>query len=86
MHEPGAGPWRRAFVTHGPDPLVRRARPTYRDRMSERHDDSTGPDVMDMFDSDAGPQPVCRVCGALVAPTDVYRRAHWDWHEASNGA
>ena len=54
--------------------------------MSERDDDTTGPDVMDMFDADAGPQPVCRVCGALVAPSDVYRRAHGDWHEASNGA
>jgi hypothetical protein len=54
--------------------------------MSERDDDSTDPDVMDMFDSEAGPEPVCRVCGSLVAATDVYRRAHWDWHEASNGA
>ena len=67
-------------------PLVRPPRATYRDRMSERDDDSTSPDVMDMFDTDVGPQPVCRVCGALVAPTDTYRRAHWDWHEASNGA
>ncbi|MBC2934928.1 hypothetical protein [Nocardioides sp. zg-1228] len=53
--------------------------------MSE-HDDIAGADIDDMFDTDADPQPVCRVCGALVAATDVYRRAHWDWHEASNGA
>jgi hypothetical protein len=66
--------------------LARPPRPIYRDRMSERDDDSTDPDVMDMFDSEAGPEPVCRVCGSLVAATDVYRRAHWDWHEASNGA
>ncbi len=54
--------------------------------MSERDDSTTEPDVMDMFDTGAGSPPVCRVCGALVADTDVYRRAHWDWHEASNGA
>lgn len=53
--------------------------------MSEQ-DDTTGLDVTDMFDTDAATQPVCRVCGALVADTDVYRQAHWDWHEASNGA
>jgi hypothetical protein len=28
----------------------------------------------------------CRVCGALVAAGGDYARAHWDWHEASNGA
>jgi hypothetical protein len=54
--------------------------------MTERDDDATRSGVMDMFDPDTGPQPVCRVCGALVAATDVYRQAHWDWHEAANGA
>lgn len=28
----------------------------------------------------------CRVCGALVLAEAPYPRAHWDWHEASNGA
>jgi hypothetical protein len=26
------------------------------------------------------------VCGSLVASSDEYPKAHWDWHEASNGA
>lgn len=54
--------------------------------MSEQARDQAGPDLIDMFDADAGPQPVCRVCGSLVADTSDYRQAHWDWHEASNGA
>ena len=41
---------------------------------------------MDMFDRDGGGGIVCRVCGSLVAPMGEYPRAHWDWHEASNGA
>lgn len=44
------------------------------------------PDVLDMFDPGTDPASlVCRVCGSLVAATGRYRRAHWDWHEASNG-
>lgn len=44
------------------------------------------PDVMQMFDEHAGPGLTCRVCGSLVSDADAYPRAHWDWHEASNGA
>lgn len=54
--------------------------------MSEGAQDAAEPDLTDMFDADAGPGLVCRVCGSLVADTDDYPRAHWDWHEASNGA
>ncbi|WP_322919305.1 hypothetical protein [Nocardioides renjunii] len=47
-------------------------------------------DALDMFDDEAareaGPALVCRVCGALVSPAGDYAQAHWDWHEASNGA
>jgi hypothetical protein len=45
------------------------------------------PDVMEMYD-DTGAEPglICRVCGCLVAQAGGYPRAHWDWHEASNGA
>jgi hypothetical protein len=43
------------------------------------------PDVMDIFD-ELEPGLACRICGALVADTEPYRRAHWDWHEATNGA
>jgi len=43
------------------------------------------PDVLEIFDE--GPDGLaCRVCGSLVAPHGDYRRVHWDWHEASNGA
>ena len=43
------------------------------------------PDPMDILDStDSG--LVCRVCGSLVADEGTYPRAHYDWHEASNGA
>lgn len=48
--------------------------------------DAAEPDVMHMFDTDAGESLVCRVCGSLVAGTGEYPRAHWDWHEAPNGA
>ena len=46
------------------------------------------PDVLDMFDdgTSTGDSLVCRVCGSLVAAAGEYPRAHWDWHEASNGA
>ena len=54
--------------------------------MSEGAAGAAEPDVMDMFDESVGEGVVCRVCGSLVADTGAYRRAHWDWHEASNGA
>jgi len=54
--------------------------------MSEDADRIADPDIMDMFDHDTEPALVCRVCGSLVARTGEYPRAHWDWHEASNGA
>ena len=43
------------------------------------------PDVMELLDR-VGESLVCRVCGSLVASTDPYPRAHWDWHETPNGA
>ena len=51
-------------------------------------DETDVPDVMALFDAHpgAGPGLVCRTCGALVPASDPYPRAHWDWHEASNGA
>lgn len=52
--------------------------------------DAAEPDVMELFDTesdtDTGAGLVCRVCGSLVAAVGEYPRAHWDWHEASNGA
>ena len=54
--------------------------------MSTPDEDTAAAGMVDMFDEDAGPQPVCRVCGSLVAASEAYRQAHWDWHEASNGA
>lgn len=52
--------------------------------------DAAEPDVMEMFDSDAGTDAsgglVCRVCGSLVSSAGEYARAHWDWHETPNGA
>ncbi len=41
---------------------------------------------MDLFDTQADRSLVCRVCGSLVAAAGQYTKAHWDWHEASNGA
>jgi hypothetical protein len=69
-----------------PARVARRPPPTYRERMSEGAEDAAEPDLTDMFDADAGPGLVCRVCGCLVAQSGSYPRAHWDWHEASNGA
>ncbi len=54
--------------------------------MSEPTPGAAGPAVMEIFDDSAAPGLVCRVCGALVAPTGDYPRVHWDWHEAANGA
>ncbi|WP_426244835.1 hypothetical protein [Nocardioides sp. LHG3406-4] len=44
------------------------------------------PNLMDMFDADSKDRLICRVCGSLVAGAGDYPKAHWDWHEASNGA
>jgi hypothetical protein len=54
--------------------------------MTEPDEDSSASNVMDMFDTDTAHGVVCRVCGSLVAATDEYRQAHWDWHETPNGA
>ena len=58
----------------------------YSGLMAEETVDPPGPDVMDMFDTQTDLGLVCRVCGSLVAAVGEYPRAHWDWHEASNGA
>jgi hypothetical protein len=48
--------------------------------------DAAEPDVMELFDDSPSAGLACRVCGCLVAREGEYPRAHWDWHEASNGA
>lgn len=53
--------------------------------MAEENQDASGPDVMTMFDT-TDLALVCRVCGSLVAAAGDYPQAHWDWHEATNGA
>jgi hypothetical protein len=55
--------------------------------MAEERVDEAGPDIMEIFDAETNLGGlVCRVCGSMVAATGEYPRAHWDWHEASNGA
>lgn len=58
--------------------------------MAEEPADTESDVIMDIFDAgnDAGNDAglVCRVCGSLVPATGEYPKAHWDWHEASNGA
>jgi hypothetical protein len=54
--------------------------------MAEEEVDPAELDVMDIFDATTGSALACRVCGSLVAPGGDYPRAHYDWHEASNGA
>ena len=49
-------------------------------------DTGSVPDLDRFYDDDAGSGLTCTVCGCLVSPLKDYRRAHWDWHEASNGA
>lgn len=48
--------------------------------------DAPPPDIMQIYDESLSAGLVCRVCGVLVARTGDYPRAHWDWHEATNGA
>lgn len=54
--------------------------------MAEENTDAAPTGVMELFDTDTEGALVCRVCGSLVAAAVPYPRAHWDWHEASNGA
>jgi len=54
--------------------------------MTEEELEISEPDIMSIYDTDTDVGLVCRVCGSLVASTGEYPRAHWDWHEASNGA
>lgn len=54
--------------------------------MAEKGEGAAELDVMDIFDSTTSSDLVCRVCGSLVAAGGDYPRAHYDWHEASNGA
>jgi hypothetical protein len=55
----------------------------YQQDMDERYDDQV--EVSELFD-DVADGLACRVCGALVPSVGAYARAHWDWHEAANGA
>lgn len=48
--------------------------------------DLTVPDVMRIYDDQVEGGLACLVCGALVSRGGDFRRVHWDWHEASNGA
>jgi hypothetical protein len=54
--------------------------------MNEPASSSSEPDELEIFDVLRDGRLACRVCGALVAPEDEYRRVHWDWHETTNGA
>jgi hypothetical protein len=54
--------------------------------MAEDDVDPAELDEMDIFDGSGGASLVCRVCGCLVAAHGDHPRAHFDWHEASNGA
>ena len=54
--------------------------------MTAENADAPEPDIMAMYDVVDDLALVCRVCGSLVASSGEYPRAHWDWHEASNGA
>jgi hypothetical protein len=54
--------------------------------MTEEEADAAEADIMNLFDTGTDVGLLCRVCGSLVASMGEYPRAHWDWHEASNGA
>jgi hypothetical protein len=54
--------------------------------MTDEDVDAFEPDIMSIYDTGDDLGLVCRVCGSLVASMSQYPRAHWDWHEASNGA
>jgi hypothetical protein len=58
----------------------------YSGAMAEQDVDPAELDVMDIFETSTGSSLVCRVCGSLVAESGDYPRAHFDWHEAANGA
>jgi hypothetical protein len=64
----------------------RRPARIYGGLMTEEDGDASEPDVMSIYDTGTDAGLVCRVCGSLVASTGEYPRAHWDWHEAPNGA
>lgn len=70
--------------------VARRTGRTYGGAMADGNVEASESDVMDMFDADSGAEAgtalVCRVCGSLVAASGAYPQAHWDWHEAPNGA
>jgi len=78
IHAPGEG----GVSLHGGEGCGQ----TYGGLMAEDSMDAAAPDVMAMFDTQADGGLVCRVCGSMVAAAAEYSRAHWDWHEASNGA
>jgi hypothetical protein len=60
---------------------------TYCGPMADTSSGGADPEVMEMYDdSRAELGLICRVCGCLVAQAGEYPRAHWDWHEATNGA
>jgi hypothetical protein len=54
--------------------------------MDEPSTQPSGPDLSAFYDDASTVALICRVCGSLVAREGDYARAHWDWHEASNGA
>jgi hypothetical protein len=70
-------------LMRGAAPVGMPGRMGYQQDMDERHDDQV--DVSELFD-DVADGLACRVCGALVPSVGAYTRAHWDWHEAANGA
>ena len=66
--------------------VAERRRWFYRGQMAEDNVEAAEPDIMGMFDTITDTGLVCRVCGSLVAAAGDYPKAHWDWHEAPNGA
>ena len=52
----------------------------------EADESALSADVMAIFDDDPAAGYACRICGSLVSRTNHHAQAHWDWHEASNGA
>jgi hypothetical protein len=62
---------------------MREAFPGYRQDMDAEGAEQHA--VADLF-ADLPEGLACRVCGALVPRSGTYAQAHWDWHEAANGA